>query len=66
MAKLSASHQLLTKREIRGFLENIQLGKCWLLKKIPLYITTLMLMDLNNRREWKGVSLVDPVHCRER
>jgi hypothetical protein len=37
-------------------LENIQLGKCQLLKKFPLYITTLILMDLNNRREWKGVS----------
>jgi hypothetical protein len=53
------------KRRNKDFLENLQVRKCRLLKKFPLYITTLMLMDCNIRREWMGVPWVDPTHCRE-
>jgi hypothetical protein len=55
MAKLGALHLVIDKKRSKGSLENLQLGKCRLLKKFPLYIITLMLMNCNIRREWKGV-----------
>jgi hypothetical protein len=65
MAKLGALHLVTNKKRNKGFLENLQLGNYRLLKKFPLYVITLMLMDCNIRREWKGVPKVDPDHCRE-
>jgi hypothetical protein len=53
MAKLGALHLVTNKKRNKGLLENLLLGERQLLENFPLYITTLILMDCNIRREWK-------------